>query len=107
MIAQYAVYRNKSPKSREQYPFIIDIQSDLLDDYDSRVIMPIALLSDKNSRVKTLTPVIKIKGDQYVIITKSVTTVAKSKLKAADIVCVMPGIHSDIMAALDTIVSGI
>ncbi|NHB88209.1 CcdB family protein [Photorhabdus tasmaniensis] len=52
------------PKSRAQYPFIIDIQSDLLDDYDSRVIMPIALLSDKNSRVKTLTPVIKIKGDQ-------------------------------------------
>ncbi|MCC8420414.1 MULTISPECIES: CcdB family protein [Photorhabdus] len=99
-MAQYAAYRNKSPKSREQYPFIIDIQNGLLNDYDSRVIMPIALLSDKNSRVKALTPVIEIKGDQYVVITKSVITVAKSKLKAADIVCVMPGIHSDIMAAL-------
>ncbi|WP_422615847.1 hypothetical protein [Photorhabdus cinerea] len=50
---------------------------------------------------------IEIKGDRYVVITKSVTTVAKSKLKATDIVCVMPSIHSDIMAALDTIVSGI
>ncbi|NHB91190.1 hypothetical protein C5469_03235 [Photorhabdus cinerea] len=54
-----------------------------------------------------ITPVIEIKGDRYVVITKSVTTVAKSKLKATDIVCVMPSIHSDIMAALDTIVSGI
>ncbi|WP_408068285.1 CcdB family protein [Xenorhabdus doucetiae] len=36
------------------------MQNDLLDDYDSRVIMPIAPLSDKNSRVKTLTPVIDI-----------------------------------------------
>ncbi|WP_164834936.1 CcdB family protein [Photorhabdus temperata] len=39
MIAQYAVYRNKSPKSRAQYPFIIDIQNDLLDDYNSRTIL--------------------------------------------------------------------
>ncbi|MBE8595070.1 CcdB family protein [Xenorhabdus sp. BG5] len=106
-MTQYAIYRNRSSKSREQYPFIIDIQNDLLDDYDSRVIMPIAPISDKNSLVKTLTPVIEIKGNRYIVITKSVTTVAKSKLKAADIVCIMPGIHSDIVAALDTIVSGI
>ncbi|WP_166308962.1 CcdB family protein [Photorhabdus cinerea] len=39
MIAQYAVYRNKSPKSRAQYPLIIDIQNDLLDDYNSRTIL--------------------------------------------------------------------
>jgi toxin CcdB len=41
-MAQYAVYVNRSPRTRQQYPFIIDIQSDLLDEYDSRVVMSLA-----------------------------------------------------------------
>ncbi|MEQ4924904.1 CcdB family protein [Proteus hauseri] len=106
-MSQYTVYRNKSLKSRERYPYIIDIQNDLLGDFDSRIIMPIALLSDKNSQLKILTPVIEIDNQKCVIITKSVTTMAKSQLKIADIVCVIPDVHTEIVAAMDMIISGI
>ncbi|MFU9003228.1 CcdB family protein [Proteus sp. TSJ240517] len=57
-MSQYTVYRNKSLKSKEQYPYFIDIQNELLSDIDSRVIIPITQLSYKNSQVEILTPII-------------------------------------------------
>ncbi|QXX82533.1 MULTISPECIES: CcdB family protein [Providencia] len=104
---QYAVYRNKSIKSKEQYPYIIDIQNNLLDDYHSRVIMPIAPQSQKNAQIKVLSPIITIHGIHHVIITKSITTVSKNKLKPNDLVCIIPSIHTKIISAVDMILSGI
>ncbi|MEY8712319.1 CcdB family protein [Mangrovibacter phragmitis] len=106
-MAQYAVYVNRSPKTRQQYPFIIDIQSDLLDEYDSRVVMPLAPMTAQNSQIRSLTPVISVSGQRYVVIVKSVTTVSKDKLKEADVVAVVPEIHADILSGLHGIVSGI
>lgn len=106
-MSQYTVYRNKSLKSKEQYPYFIDIQNELLNDIDSRVIIPITQLSYKNSQVEILTPVIEIDNQKYVVMTKSITVVAKNKLRTADIVCIKPEIHTAIVSAMDMIISGI
>lgn len=106
-MSQYTIYRNKSLKSKEQYPYFIDIKNELLSDIDSRVIMPITQLSHKNSQIEILAPVIEIDNQKYVVMTKSITTVAKSKLRTVDIVCVRPEIHTAIVSAMDMIISGI
>lgn len=106
-MSQYTVYRNTSPKSREQYPYFINIQNELLSDIDSRIIMPITPLVKMNSQVRIITPIIEINNREYVIMTKSVTTISKNRLQPSNIVCIKPEIHSSIVAAMDLIITGI
>ena len=38
---QFSVYKNKNPKTRSSYPYLVDVQSDLLSDIGTRVIVPL------------------------------------------------------------------
>lgn len=54
-----------------------------------------------------LTPVIEIDNQKCVVMAKSITVVAKNKLRTVDIVCVKPEIHTAIVSAMNMIISGI
>ena len=41
-VAQYDVYPNPSARSRDEVPFIVDIQSELLSDLRTRLVMPLS-----------------------------------------------------------------
>ena len=41
-MAQFSVHRNKNPRTRAEIPFLLDVQSDLLDHLDTRVVAPLA-----------------------------------------------------------------
>lgn len=43
-VAQFDVYLNPSPRSREEIPFVVDIQSDLLADLNARLAIDARLL---------------------------------------------------------------
>lgn len=40
-MAQYDVYANPNPRSRETVPYVVDVQSDLLDALPTRLVMPL------------------------------------------------------------------
>jgi len=40
-VAQLTVYRNKNPRSKAIFPLLVDVQSDLLDDLQTRVVIPL------------------------------------------------------------------
>ena len=40
---QFDVYDNPSPRMREHYPFVVDIQSDLLGSLATRMVVPLAV----------------------------------------------------------------
>jgi toxin CcdB len=40
---QFDVYQNPSPRMREQYPYVVDIQSDLLGSLATRMVVPLAV----------------------------------------------------------------
>ncbi len=105
-MSQFSVYKNKSEKSNRIYPYIIDVQSDLLSDFQTRVVMPIARETEKNAKVKRLTPEIIINDLRHVVITTSITSVDAKKLKDKDIVLQADFIRNDIIAATDTMIAG-
>jgi len=41
-MAQYDIYPNPSPRSRDEVPYLVDVQSDLLADLRTRLVMPLA-----------------------------------------------------------------
>jgi toxin CcdB len=39
---QFTVYRNKSARTKAIFPFLVNVQSDLLEDWQTRVVIPLA-----------------------------------------------------------------
>ena len=64
-MAQFTVCRNKNPRTRSAVPFLLDVQSDLLADLETRVVVPLCPLSAvKGQTVRTLMPVLEIEGER-------------------------------------------
>ena len=59
---QFDLYENVDPDSRETYPYFVDVQTDLLDDLNSRVVIPIAVVQDAKSFPKNLCPIVEIRN---------------------------------------------
>jgi toxin CcdB len=105
-MAQFTVYRNPNPETRPVYPFLLDVQSDLVAGLGTRVVVPLCLASAmKGKLVRTLTPVFEIDGRRYAMLTPQSPGVSIKQVgaKAADLAQ-----HRDqIIAAMDLLITGI
>ncbi len=61
-MAQYDVYTNPSSSAAAGIPYVVVIQSDLLDALATRLTMPLAVLDAANRVPVALCPVITVKG---------------------------------------------
>ena len=76
---QYTIYRNTSGHSA--YPYLIDVQSDIIDALSTRLVIPLFPINQfKSSQVKRLNPVIEIKGENYLAMTHEMASVPLSLL---------------------------
>ena len=81
-MARFDVYPNPGA-SASTTPYLLDVQSDLLDGLDSRMVIPLRSLDDY-SQVKLsalLSPVFRIKARDYVLETPKMGAVPKRILK--------------------------
>ena len=103
---QFSVYRNPNPDTRAAYPFLLDIQSDLIADLSTRVVVPLCPASAmKGKLIKTLMPVVEIDGKQYAMLTPQLAGVSNKQVgvKVAD----LTQSRDEITAALDLLITGI
>jgi len=105
-MTQFTVYANRNPQTRSTVPFLLDIQNDLLSDLETRVVVPLHLISAlKGKALKTLTPILKIEGDSFVMLTPQLAGIPKGELGAP--VAQVQQYRSEIIAAIDLLVTGI
>jgi toxin CcdB len=105
-VAQFSVYRNTNADSKGAAPLLLDIQSDLIENLGTRVVVPLCPASTLRGKVmKTLTPQFDIDGRQYVMLTPQLAGVSKKLLgsEVADLARRRP----EIIAALDLLITGI
>ena len=77
-MAQFSVHRNANPESSAAYPYLLDIQSDLIADLGTRVVAPLARATAMQGKaIKTLMPVFTIDGERFVMVTPQLAGVAK------------------------------
>ncbi len=82
MMSQYYLYKNENKNSKKIYPLFVDVQSDLLDDLNSRVVIPLSLNKEtNNTNAKNLCPTFNIEGKKYILLTHQMTSVPASLLK--------------------------
>ena len=55
-MAQFDVCRNTNPASSRDIPYLLEVQSDLLDVLATRVVVPLVLATEMGKAAKTLNP---------------------------------------------------
>ena len=105
-MAHCKVYENTSSATNKKYPYLLDIQSDLLDDLRTTVVVPLAPISAMgNAAMTKLCPIIEIKSKKFVALTQQLAGIDRNVLgrEIADV----SGCRAVIITALDFLISGI
>lgn len=102
---QYDLYENTDSDSQVTYPYFVDVQTGLLNDLNSRVVIPIAPALDAKSFPKNLCPIIDINNKQFALLTHQITTVSSSFLESKEGSLLLN--RDDIISALDFLLTGI
>ena len=105
-MAQFSVHVNLNPASRGAYPFLLDIQSELLNDLGTRVVVPLAPPgSRRGPPLGRLMPQIRVDGVDYVMLTPQLSGISVRHLGYE--VENLSSRRTEIVAALDFLVAGI
>lgn len=100
-MAQFDVYTNTNPKSNQLFPYLLNIQHDLLSNLVTRVVVP--LCADNNPITK-LNPIFVIEDVKVFMSTADMAGVPLSS--CGELVVNLEKKRSEIINALDFIVSG-
>lgn len=104
-MAQFDVYLNTNTASREIIPYLLDVQSDLLDTLNTRVIVPLVLAEEMGRAAKQLCPQFKIKGVAVVMSTAELAGLPTRLL--GEKVSSLKTKRDEIIAALDLLITGV
>jgi toxin CcdB len=105
-MAQFDVYRNANPATRARIPYLLDIQSDLLDSLTTRVVVPLCKPRILKGRLaERLNPVFEVEGREVAMLTPELAGVqAKALGEAIGNLSSQRGV---VIAALDLVITGI
>ena len=104
-MSQLTVYRNKNPKSKAGFPYLLDIQSDLLSELHTRVVIPLCSKSWLDNRpITKLMPELEIEGEKLLVLTPQLAGISIGDL--GEPVTSVSGYRSEILAALDLLITG-
>jgi toxin CcdB len=105
-MSQFTVYKNGDKATRKTYPYFLNVQNDLLDELNSRVVIPFSTPGSlKHRDAKKLCPIIKIDEKKFVLLTHQITTVPESFLKTQ--VAEVETFRTEIISAIDLLFTGI
>lgn len=103
---QYDVYDNPSPRMRDVYPYVVDVQSDLISSLATRMVMPLAITKLSGHELpRRLCPTITVLGKPYMLVPFEAAPLDKRLLRT-EVASVRNQSHG-IVAAMDAVLSGI
>ncbi len=104
-MAQFDVYLNPNTATRKVIPYLLDVQSDLLDTLATRVVVPLIKADEMGLAAKHLNPQFKLKGEAVVMSAAELAGVPIRSL--GDKVASLKNKRDEIIAALDFLFTGI
>lgn len=104
-MAQYDVFANPSSSAADGIPYVVVIQSDLLDALATRLTMPLAVLDAATKVPTALCPVIVVKGQRlHALAHYAAPLPAKLLMRPVGNVAAQA---SALVSAMDAVLSGI
>jgi len=105
-MTQFVVYENTNRTTKKSYPYLLDIQSNLLNELRTTVVIPLCPKSIAgNAVISKLCPIFEIANEHYVALTQQIAGVDRKVLGKE--ICDLSHYRIEAIAALDFIISGI
>jgi toxin CcdB len=103
---QFAVYKNRNEATRGRFPLLLDVQSDLLEPLNTRVVVPLSPAATARSRtMEALTPKLPVAGKEYVMVTPQLAAISVREI--GTMVANVSSDRAKIIGALDLLITGI
>lgn len=100
---QFCVYRNRAGSAL--YPLLLDVQADIIETIDSRVVIPLTPVDEYGGKIVTrLNPVLQVEGIDYLLMTNELAGVSISTL--GEEICSLDARRDTIKASLDFVFDG-
>jgi len=104
-MAQFSLYQNHGD-SNDIYPFFIDVQSELLDSLNTRLVIPLTPSARLEHRAPDhLCPILHIDEGDFILLTHQMTSVPVSILTTP--VHSLDAFRDEIIAAIDFLITGV
>jgi len=103
-MAQFDVYENPNVETRQQIPYLLDVQADLLEGLSTRVVVPLVFSSVMEAGTPHLNPRFNIKRESVVMSTAELAGVPADLLKER--VYSLKEKREEIVAALQFLFAG-
>jgi toxin CcdB len=101
-MSQFDVFR--SPRAGI-YPLVVDVQADLHAKLATRIVVPLVLRTRYAAQpLARLTPILKVRGDEYVLVFPLLAAVPKASL--GELVGSLAAQRATLIAALDLLITG-
>ena len=104
-MAQVEVYPNPSRSATEGIPYVVVIQSDLLDGLATRLTMPLAVSDPSMNTPTSLSPVVMVKGQRFNALAHFTAPLPAKMLRRP--VANVAAQSSALVSAMDAVLSGI
>ena len=98
-MARFEVYANPDGAG-----YVLDVQADLLNELNTRIVVPLLTLAQAPVPAQRLNPVFEIGDEPHVMVTQFMAAVPRSLLRSP--VTSLRGQDNEIMAALDMVLVG-
>ena len=105
-MAQFDVYDNPSKATCKAYPYILELQNDVISEITTRIVVPLAdnrYMS--NEEFKELTPKISYEDKELLILIPQIASMSTNSLKNP--VGSLSHLRDEIISALDFAITGI
>jgi len=102
---QFAAHRNADTRSRKRVPYLLIVQSDLIESASTCVVVPLITLERAGTPVSRLMPQLEVGDEMMVMDTLQLAAIPRAALGVP--VADLSQQRSTIMAALDMLISGI
>lgn len=105
-MAQFRIYENTNRSTKQRFPYLLDIQSSLLDDLQTTVVIPLYPKSMMGKAMITkLCPIVTIAGEDFIALTQQIAGIDRRVLgqEVGD----FSQCRSEVIAAVDFMISGI
>ena len=104
-MSQFTLYANQNKDSKDAYPYFVDIQNDLLNNLNTRLVIPLASLSHLSNRnIDRLCPKLEFNNQTYVLLTQQMTNIPVTAL--TEPVNSVASMRNQILAAIDLLITG-
>ncbi len=102
-MAQFDIHRNTRPGA-EDFPYLLDIQSDFLDLLGTRLVVPLMPLARYGTPIERLNPLFEIEGEAYAGVFTEMAGIPRTLLGEA--VASAAERRHEIVAAVDFMIQG-